>query len=122
MKPLVVDYRGDELDGAVAIVTGAGSGLGRVEALGLAAAGAQVVVNDLGDDLVPGPGQQQCGEQTRRPAAGYRDLHTNPRVRTPDCSLSQEITLARGAGESAGSVRDNLRRPAAAAGQRRADR
>jgi len=37
-----------ELDGKVAVVTGAGRGLGRVEALDLARRGARVVVSDLG--------------------------------------------------------------------------
>jgi NAD(P)-dependent dehydrogenase (short-subunit alcohol dehydrogenase family) len=36
------------LDGKVAIVTGAGRGLGRVEALALAKAGCNLVINDLG--------------------------------------------------------------------------
>jgi NAD(P)-dependent dehydrogenase (short-subunit alcohol dehydrogenase family) len=39
------------LDGKVAVVTGAGRGLGRAHALALAAAGARVVVNDLGGSV-----------------------------------------------------------------------
>jgi NAD(P)-dependent dehydrogenase (short-subunit alcohol dehydrogenase family) len=38
------------LDGQVAIVTGAGQGLGRSHALALAERGAKIVVNDLGDE------------------------------------------------------------------------
>ena len=38
------------MDGQVAIVTGAGRGLGRSHALALAARGAKLVVNDLGDE------------------------------------------------------------------------
>jgi NAD(P)-dependent dehydrogenase (short-subunit alcohol dehydrogenase family) len=58
------------LTGRVAIVTGAGRGLGREHALALASHGAGVVVNDLGADLDgtgadPGPAQQVVEEIKR---------------------------------------------------------
>jgi NAD(P)-dependent dehydrogenase (short-subunit alcohol dehydrogenase family) len=37
------------VDGRVAIVTGAGDGLGRAEALALARAGDRIIVNDIGE-------------------------------------------------------------------------
>jgi NAD(P)-dependent dehydrogenase (short-subunit alcohol dehydrogenase family) len=62
------------LDGKVAIVTGAGRGIGRAEALLLASEGAQVVVNDLGGESTgeghdDGPAQQVVDEITAKGGA-----------------------------------------------------
>ena len=51
------------LDGKTALVTGAGRGIGRGIALALAAAGAKVVVNDLGASL-SGEGKENAPAQT----------------------------------------------------------
>src|SRR3954465_13759340 len=56
-----------DLSGRVAIVTGAGRGIGRSHALALAAAGAKVVVNDLGAGVAgegsdAGPAEQVVEE------------------------------------------------------------
>ncbi|MEU6989204.1 3-oxoacyl-ACP reductase [Streptomyces sp. NPDC046465] len=51
------------LEGLTAIVTGAGRGLGRAEALELARLGARVVVNDFGQ-----PGRDGSGEASAAPA------------------------------------------------------
>jgi NAD(P)-dependent dehydrogenase (short-subunit alcohol dehydrogenase family) len=49
------------LDGRAAIVTGAGNGLGRAEAIALAASGARVVLNDLPGDAVQAVATQITG-------------------------------------------------------------
>jgi len=49
-------------DDQVAIVTGAGGGLGRSHALALAARGAKVVVNDLGGDVTGRGGSSEAAE------------------------------------------------------------
>jgi NAD(P)-dependent dehydrogenase (short-subunit alcohol dehydrogenase family) len=55
------------LEGKAAIVTGAANGLGRAEAMALAAAGAAVVLNDL-----PGPGLHEVASEIT--AAGGRSV------------------------------------------------
>ncbi len=78
---------GIRFDGRVAVVTGAGAGLGRAYALELAARGAKVVVNDLGGARdgsgsgSAGPADRVAGEIR---AAGGEALSNYDSVSTPE--------------------------------------
>ena len=73
-----------DFSGRVAVVTGAGGGLGRAHALLLAARGAAVVVNDLGGSLSGTGGDATTAQQVAREieAAGGRALANGDDIST----------------------------------------
>src|SRR5687767_6087642 len=73
-------------DGTVAVVTGAGGGLGRSHALELARRGANVVVNDVGAAL-DGSGRSESSAErvvAEILAAGGQAVANHDSVATPD--------------------------------------
>ena len=77
-------------DGRVAIVTGAGGGIGRTYALDLARRGAQVVVNDLGGSVDGTGGEHTAAQQVvdEITAAGGEAVANYDSVSTPEGGAS----------------------------------
>ena len=75
-----------ELDGRVAIVTGAGNGLGKCHALELARLGAKVVVNDFGGARDGSGGSSEAAEQVvaEIQAAGGEAIANGADVSSPE--------------------------------------
>ncbi|MFJ9628297.1 3-oxoacyl-ACP reductase [Streptomyces sp. NPDC101175] len=106
------------LDGLVAIVTGAGRGLGRAEALELARLGAAVVVNDYGQPGRDGSGEASAGpaEQVAaeiREAGGRALAHTGDVADTQQAGELVELALDELGGldilvNNAGILRDRM--------------
>ncbi len=78
-----------KFDGRVAIVTGAGSGLGHSHALMLAARGAQVVVNDMGGAVDGSGGSSSAADRVvaEITAAGGSAVASYENVADPDAAL-----------------------------------
>jgi NAD(P)-dependent dehydrogenase (short-subunit alcohol dehydrogenase family) len=68
------------MEGKVVVVTGAGGGIGREIAVMMAAAGAKVIINDVGASLTGGGGSVTPAQQTReiiRQGGGVAEISTD---------------------------------------------
>ncbi len=68
------------MEGKVVVVTGAGGGIGREIAIMMAAAGARVIINDVGASLTGGGGSATPAQQTReliRQRGGAAEISTD---------------------------------------------
>ncbi|HZC39691.1 MAG TPA: SDR family NAD(P)-dependent oxidoreductase, partial [Streptosporangiaceae bacterium] len=95
------------LDGRAAIVTGAGNGLGRAEALALAAAGGRVVLNDLPGDAVEAVAEEirAAGGEAVVSAGDIGDWDTGQQLVTAALSAYRRLDILV---NNAGVVRDRM--------------
>jgi 3-oxoacyl-[acyl-carrier protein] reductase len=97
-----------DLDGAVALVTGAGRGIGRDIALALAAAGADVAVNDFADETACAAVVAEVGRLGRRGLVVMADVGDETQVDAMVERVEAELGQLTVVVNNAGITRDNV--------------